>query len=203
MAGGRLVVNEHWGKPNQEWAGGYWWENLQLKRKPMTAGWKGKKATPWKPAHELIQISVPAHIKDGFRLHCGHTDFGTWAKSASLPEFERVARLVFDKLFTSQAADEAHNLPDNEHDTTFENQLYQNRDSLLYIEFISAIKQGDIGRVVNVLRLWMVMMRSTGTMPKYADAIFESLARVNTYEPRLKYVSCTLTVAFQLDSHHC
>ena len=151
----------------------------------MTTGWKGKKAMPWKPAHELIQISVPAHIKGSFCLHCGHTNFATWAKSASLPEFKCVARLVFNKLFTSQAADDACNVPDSEWDTTFKNQLYQNCNSLFYIEFISAIKQGDIGHgcIVNVLHHWMVMMQSTATMPKYADTIFESLAQVNTYEP--------------------
>jgi len=74
------------------------------------------------------------------------------------------------------------------------NQLYQNCNSLFYIAFISAIKQGDIGCIVNVLCLWMVMMQSTATMPKYTDAIFESLAQVNTYEPWLKQVSHTLSV---------
>ncbi|KAK7012488.1 hypothetical protein R3P38DRAFT_3324118 [Favolaschia claudopus] len=44
-----------------------WWEHTRLlKRKPMTAGWKAKKATPWKPSHELLQISLAAHVKDVF-----------------------------------------------------------------------------------------------------------------------------------------
>ena len=183
MAGDCLVMNKHWGKTNQEWASGYWWENLQLEQKPMATGWKGKKATPWEPAHELIQTSVSAHIKDSFCLHCGHTSFATWAKCASLPEFKHVARFVFNKLFTSQTADDAHNVPDSKCHTMLKNQLYQNCNSLFYIVFISAIKQGDIGCVINVLYLWMVMMQSTATMPEYTDAIFESLAQVNTQEP--------------------
>ncbi|KAJ7435655.1 hypothetical protein B0H11DRAFT_2366685 [Mycena galericulata] len=66
MAGGRLTINEHWGQPNSLWPGGLWWEhNKLLKRKPLMAGWGGKKATDWKPAHELIHISLPAHIVDG------------------------------------------------------------------------------------------------------------------------------------------
>ena len=62
MAGDCLVMNKHWGKTNQEWASGYWWENPQLEQKAMTTGWKEKKATPQEPAHELIQTSVSAHI---------------------------------------------------------------------------------------------------------------------------------------------
>ncbi|KAJ7835271.1 hypothetical protein B0H14DRAFT_2590411 [Mycena olivaceomarginata] len=47
MAGCRLTINEHWGTPNSLWPGGLWWEhNKLLKRKPMTAGWGGKKAVP-------------------------------------------------------------------------------------------------------------------------------------------------------------
>jgi hypothetical protein len=73
MAGCRLTINEHWGSPNSLWAGGLWWEhNKLLGRKPLMAGWGGKKATEWKPAHELIQISLAAHIVDGFRIYCGH-----------------------------------------------------------------------------------------------------------------------------------
>ncbi|KAJ7846160.1 hypothetical protein B0H13DRAFT_1455320, partial [Mycena leptocephala] len=71
MAGCRLTINEHWGSPNSLWAGGLWWEhNKLLGRKPLMAGWGGKKATEWKPAHELIQISLAAHIVDGFRIYC-------------------------------------------------------------------------------------------------------------------------------------
>lgn len=187
MAGGRLTVNEHWGTPNLTWPGGLWWEHTKLlKRKPMTAGWKGKKATPWKPSHELLHISLPAHVRDGFRIHCGDTDLMKWAKSATLEEFRRVSQLVMDKLFSTASVETLRDLPEDEHDITYENTILYNRDALFYIEFVHAIKQGDIGRVINVLRIWMVMMRGVNTMPKYADAIFETLARVDTFHPKLK-----------------
>ncbi|KAJ7430322.1 hypothetical protein B0H11DRAFT_1764586 [Mycena galericulata] len=185
MAGGRLTVNEHWGKPNSLWAGGLWWEhNKLLKRKPMTAGWSGKKATPWKPAHELIHISLPAHIVDGFRIHCGHDKLEEWAATATMEEFNRVAKIVFDKLFSTAAVNELRTR--TERDITFENAILYNCDALFYIEFIQAIKKGDIGRVLNVLSIWMVMMRTPKTMPRYADAMFETLVRLKHFPPKLR-----------------
>ncbi|KAF7348155.1 hypothetical protein MSAN_01768400 [Mycena sanguinolenta] len=187
MAGARLVVNEHWGQPNSVWPGSLWWEhNKLLKRKPMTAGWKAKKATPWKPSHELLQISLAAHVKDGFRIHCNQDDLDEWAATATLCEFEAVAERVHYKLFSTAALDKLRALRPELRDITHENVILLNRDALFYIEFVSAIKKGDIGRVVNVLRVWMVMMRSNKTMPRYADTIFETLARIDRYDPVLK-----------------
>ncbi|KAJ7621845.1 hypothetical protein B0H17DRAFT_1290185 [Mycena rosella] len=187
MAGGRLTVNEHWGKPNSLWAGGLWWEhNKLLKRKPITAGWSGKKATPWKPAHELIHISLPAHIVDGFRIYCGQESLEAWAKTATMDEFDRVARIVSDKLFSTAAVEELRAKEASDRDITLENSILYNRDALFYIEFIHAIKKGDIGRVLNVLSIWMVMMRTPKTMPRYADAMFETLVRLKHFPPKLR-----------------
>ncbi|KAF7360457.1 hypothetical protein MVEN_00776100 [Mycena venus] len=185
MAGCRLVINEHWGQPNSLWPGSLWWEhNKLLNRKPISAGWKAKKATPWKPCHELLQISLAAHVKDGFRIHCGHTDLDAWAASASIADFNAVAERVYRKLFTTEALDDLRSMP--QRDISHENVLLFNRDALFYIEFVAAIKKGDIGRVINVLQVWMVMMRSSKTMPKYADAIFETLRRIDRYDLVLK-----------------
>lgn len=185
MAGCRMVLNEHWGKPNSLWPGSLWWEhNTLLKRKPISAGWKAKKATPWKPSHELLQISLAAHVKDGFRIHCGSEDLDAWALSATMEDVDAVAERVYRKLFTTEAVDNLRELP--QCDITYENAVLLNRDALYYIEFVAAIKKGDIGRVINVLQVWMVMMRTPKTMPKYADAIFETLRRIDRYDPVLK-----------------
>ncbi|KAK7030657.1 hypothetical protein R3P38DRAFT_3266396 [Favolaschia claudopus] len=187
MAGGRLTVNEHWGKANSLFPGGLWWEhNKLLKRKPITAGWSGKKATPWKPAHELLHISLPAHIVDGFRIYCGQDNVENWAKTATITEFKRVARNVFDKLFSTPAVDGLREGDPDKRDITLENTILYNRDALFYIEFVQAIKKGDVGRVLNVLSIWMVMMRSPKTMPRYADAIFETLVRLKHFPPKLR-----------------
>ncbi|KAF8827077.1 hypothetical protein HHX47_DHR5001104 [Lentinula edodes] len=185
MAGCRLTVNEHWGKPNSKHPGsGLWWENNRLGRKNMVAGWQASKATPWKPAHELLQISLAAHVKDAYRVSCGEALLADWAQSATMEEFDHVSNEVYQNLFSTKAYDEFTRKPYR--DTTIENAILFNRDGLLYIELVHAVRTGDIGRVVNVLKMWMIMMRTKKTMPKYADAIFETLGRVTTYPEKLR-----------------
>ncbi|KAJ7867538.1 hypothetical protein B0H14DRAFT_3588640 [Mycena olivaceomarginata] len=70
---------------------------------------------------------------------------------------------------------------------TVENAFLYNRDALFYVEFAQAIKKGDIGRVLNELSIWMVMMRTPKTMPRYADAIFETLVRLKNFPPKLRF----------------
>lgn len=142
MAGGRMVVNEHWGKPNGEFPGGLWWENSFLQRKAMVAGWKSKKAAPWKQAHDLLQISLAAHVKDAFRIHCGQDSLDKWAQSTTLEDFNHVSQSVFDNLFSTQAVDKLRQLPQADRDLTHENAILFNRDALFYIEFVMAINPG-------------------------------------------------------------
>ncbi|KAJ7094489.1 hypothetical protein B0H15DRAFT_969182 [Mycena belliarum] len=185
MAGGRLTINEHWGTPNSPWPGGLWWEhNKLLGRKPLAAGWGGKKATEWQPAHELIHISLPAHIVDGFRIYCPSDNLEEWAKTTTYSEFDVVAKTVYDQLFSTAAVNRLRT--SQARDITLENSILFNRDALFYIEFGLAIKKGDIGRVLNVLSIWMVMMRSPKTMPRYADAMFETLVRIKSFPPKLR-----------------
>ncbi|KAJ7780590.1 hypothetical protein DFH07DRAFT_865154 [Mycena maculata] len=170
MAGCRLVINEHWGQPNSLWPGSLWWEHTQLlKRKPISAGWKTKRRRRGSPATSSFKF-LP--------------DLDTWAAAATIDDFNTVAEQVYRKLFTTHAVDELRSLPHR--DISHENVVLLNRDALFYIEFVAAIKKGDIGRVINVLQIWMVMMRSPKTMPKYADTIFETLRRIDRYDPVLK-----------------
>ncbi|KAF7343680.1 hypothetical protein MSAN_01947900 [Mycena sanguinolenta] len=162
MAGCRLVVNEHWGKPN------------------------ATIPAPWKPSHELLQISSAGHVRDAFRIHCGKASFAEWAATADLNDFDAVAGQVYNSLYTTAAYDAACDRGDAQRDAAFENSVLYNRDSLLYLLLVSSIKAGDIGRVVLVFRIWAVMMRSPKTMPKYADAFFETLNRIKTYDPVLQ-----------------
>ncbi|KAJ7851211.1 hypothetical protein B0H13DRAFT_2360239 [Mycena leptocephala] len=166
MAGGRLTVNEHWGKPNSLWAGGLWWEhNKLLKRKPITAGCAHR---GWLP-----NLLWAQQVEER-------------AKNATIEEFNRVSRMVFDKLFSTAAVDERRAREDGDRDVTLENAILYNRDALFYVEFVQAIKKGDVGRVLNVLSIWMVMMRTPKTMPRYADAIFETLVRLKRFPPKLR-----------------
>ncbi|KAK7027518.1 hypothetical protein VNI00_015151 [Paramarasmius palmivorus] len=145
----------------------------------MTAGWQAKKATPWHQSHDLISISLPAHILDGFRIYCEADDFSKWAKSATMEQFDAVALRVFNNLFTSAAYHQVRKKVDV--DTVLCNNILYNQDALLYWLLVKSIKAGNISCVVLVLRVWMVMMRTPKTMPCYADAIFETLEHLEQY----------------------
>ncbi|KAJ3964054.1 hypothetical protein EV361DRAFT_812694 [Lentinula raphanica] len=71
-------------------------------------------------------------------------------------------------------------------DIILTNTILYNRDALYYWLFVKSIKAGDIGRVVIVLRIWMLMMRTSKTMPRYANAIFETLGRLQQYPEKVR-----------------
>ncbi|KIY70312.1 hypothetical protein CYLTODRAFT_348004 [Cylindrobasidium torrendii FP15055 ss-10] len=183
MAGCRAVVNEHWNKHGA--TSGLWFENNQtLQRKNMVAGWEKQKATRWKVSHELIELSIRGHILDALRISCGHEDIDTWALFASKDDFNTVTRAAYDNLFTTMAYEEATD--HIKRDTTFENSILQNRDMLWYVVLVNSVRAGDIGRVILVYRVWMVMMRTPKTMPKYADAFFKTFARLDLFPATLR-----------------
>ncbi|KAL0058466.1 hypothetical protein AAF712_014852 [Marasmius tenuissimus] len=186
MAVCHMVINEHWGKQGSRWPGTLWWEHTQLlKRKPITAGWQSKKAAPWKQSHELIQMSITTHVLDGFCLHCGSSDVKKWCCTVSLSEFNRVSNLVYVNLFSSTGYIK-QSQADGEKDILLINNILYNCDALLYWLLVVAIKSGNIGQVVLVLRISMVMMRTPKTMPQYANAIFETLGRLHEFPERLR-----------------
>lgn len=128
-------------------------------------------------------------MKDAYRVSCGEASLADWAQSATMEEFDHVSNEVYQNLFSTKAYDEFTRKPYR--DTTIENAILFNHDGLFYIELVHAVRTGDIGRVVNVLKMWMIMMRTKKTMPKYADAIFKTLGCVTTYPEKLRYGSHT------------
>ncbi|KIJ25086.1 hypothetical protein M422DRAFT_273974 [Sphaerobolus stellatus SS14] len=140
---------------------------------------------PWKTTHELLYVSAAGHIQDVLRTQLGVDSLTEWAKTVSQEEFTNVVEATFNNYFTSQAIDRVLALHE-EQDNIHINTLLYNQDVIIYIEFCDAIRTGDIERVVNVLRVWMVMMRGENHMPKYADAIFETLNRLHNYPDDLR-----------------
>ncbi|THU95833.1 hypothetical protein K435DRAFT_797792 [Dendrothele bispora CBS 962.96] len=123
---------------------------------PMSVGWQTKKSAPWKQSHKLLQMSLVAHVLDGFRIHCGHQHFDKLALEALMEEFNTVAKKVYQSLFTTAAFEEESEATDP--DIVFMNNILYNRDVLYYWLLVKSIKSGDIGQVILVLRVWMVMI---------------------------------------------
>ncbi|KAJ7875341.1 hypothetical protein B0H14DRAFT_3548964, partial [Mycena olivaceomarginata] len=188
LSGSRGTVNEHWGEPNSKFPGSLWSQNSFLSRKAVSAGWKAKKLPPFRPTHELmLTLSLPAHILDGFRIYCGAESLDSWVKSdLSWHDIESVSEVVVQKLCSSSTVEELRQLPEAERDPQLENTILCNHDMLLLLIFTASIKSGDVGMVVNILAHWMVMFRGTGSMPKYADALFELIVNLKRWPPSLR-----------------
>lgn len=169
-----MTLNQHWGKPNSKYPGSLWKENALLGRKTMPGGWASKKLPPFPPSHELLHLSLQAHILDGFRIASKSTSVNDWlATKPSWTDIELLSAEVFDKLFTAQPVEKMRRKTLRERDVIFENTILLNRDMIMYVEMVAAVKRGDIGTVMNIMWHWAVMMRGTGAMPKYADALLK------------------------------
>ena len=189
LASTRMVANEHWGTPNSKAPWSLWRMNTLLGRKAVSVGWKTKKLTQFRPAHELIlTLTLPANIIDAFHVCCPARSLEAWLKNLStFSDLRMVANQVRDRLCSGQRVESLRSLPDDERDMTLENIILFNRDALILREFYSAIKRGDIGSVVNVLYYWVHQFRGTGMMPKYSDTIFELLMELKDMPSALKH----------------
>lgn len=187
MAGCRMTLNQHWGTPNSKHGGTLWKENSLLGRKAIAAGWKAKKLPPFPQSHELIHLSCRARILDGIRVMSGGEPLEKWINSKpTWAAIEEVTERVLDKLCSGLPVEKMRRKKTHERDITFENMILANRDMLLYVELVAAIKSGDTGRVLNVLSHWMVLMRGTGSMPKYADALLQVRLMLDSWPPELR-----------------
>ncbi|KAI1783591.1 hypothetical protein LXA43DRAFT_320644 [Ganoderma leucocontextum] len=188
MAADRMVTNEFWGRPNGKSPWSLWRMNTVLGRKAISAGWKAKKLPPFRPSWELIiRLVLPANILDAYRVCCPADDLDRWV--ANLDDhtaLRRVTVAVRDQLCSSRRVSTLRKLHDSERDVPLENIVLFNRDALLLRQFAYAVKRGDIGTVVNVLSIWKVTFRGTGSMNKYADALFHTLVSLERMDPKLR-----------------
>jgi hypothetical protein len=137
----------------------------------------------------MLTLSLPAHILDGFRIYCGAESLDTWtASDLAWSDVVGVSEHVVEKLCSSSTVEELRLLPEADRDPQLENTILCNHDMLLLLIFTSSIKSGDVGMVLNILAHWMVMFRGTGSMPKYADALFELVNKLKRWPPALRYV---------------
>ncbi|KAJ7890049.1 hypothetical protein B0H14DRAFT_3705721 [Mycena olivaceomarginata] len=176
MAGNRLVVNEHWGKPNATIPGA----------KADLCWLEVEKSSALEAMPRATADFVCRSYSRRFPHPLRRSFFPEWAAKANFGDFVAVAGKVYSSLYTTAAYDNACARSEATRDAAFENSVLYNHDSLLYLLLVSSIKAGDIGRVILVFRIWAVMMRSPKTMPKYADAFFETLNRIKTYDPVLQ-----------------
>ena len=170
----RMLVNEYWGKPNAKSPWSLWKVNTLLGRKPMSAGWKAKSAPPFGPSYELMLTFVlPANVIDGFRIYCPKDDLKEWVDSVqSVDEVASVAQQILDELCSGRRVEKLRQQPLLKRDIPLENICLFNRDCLYLRQLKYAIKHGDVGAILDIIKHVMLAFRGTGRTPKYADALF-------------------------------
>ncbi|TDL22081.1 hypothetical protein BD410DRAFT_803611 [Rickenella mellea] len=188
LAACRMLANEYWGKVNGRAPWSLWKINTLLCRKPITVGWKAKKVAPFRPTWELtMKFALPANILDGFRIHCPCDSLDDWVSRVEhLQDINEIALKVKADLVSRRRVYALRKKEDSDRDIPLENIILFNCDALTLREFAAAIKRGDVGSVVVVLSHWMVEFRGAGSMPKYADALFELLGRLKRMDPIMR-----------------
>ncbi|KAF4590201.1 hypothetical protein EYR40_009400 [Pleurotus pulmonarius] len=186
MAGDRMVANEFWGTPNSDSPWSLWKINSLLGRKAITAGWKAKSPTPFRPTYDLIlSLTLPAHVLDAFRILCPRNSVEEWIiEVKTYKEVHDIAVQLHQQFCSARRVNDLRQL--KRRDVPLENIILFIRDALILRALKFSVKRGDIGTVINILAHWMVMFRGTGKMPKYADALFQLLVHLKTMDSRLR-----------------
>jgi hypothetical protein len=203
MAAARMIANEFWGKANSVVAWSLWKVNSLLRRTPITVGWKASKLAPFHEIYELIlTFALVVNILDAYQicLDDRDQDLESWISrllkmkngAHAYDEVVKISKRIQQRHANRREAFRLREMSEDSRDQTLENTILFNHDALTLYEFRRAISVGDIGRVVNVLMFWMVEFRGSGSMPKYADGLFQTLMRLKLMDEKTRYVDIVL-----------
>ncbi|KAH9901536.1 hypothetical protein C8Q73DRAFT_635931 [Cubamyces lactineus] len=188
MAATHAVLESHFGSSATYDPGSLAFHNTRLDRKPLVLS----SLPAFRTCRDLIFVSLYARV-----LHClqrvsNCDDLDEYAEKVSFNELQTHAQAIIDQFATPARAEAqrkqrnaekrkyardvdagTHDPPSSglpppkTGDMVFENAILFLRDALVLREFTDAIKAGDSGRVVTVLKLWALAFRGSGRI-KYA-----------------------------------
>ena len=159
----------HWGKPitGTRNPGSLWFHNTRLDRLPITLS----SLPTFRVCRDIVFTSLYARVLHCLLLVAGVSSledylqkFGKWSTLVSHAEAiyrEYTRPSVVERLRTERANDP------KDGDMVFENAVLFLRDALISREFSDAVKAGDSGRVLLVLKAWALGFRGNGRT-KYA-----------------------------------
>jgi hypothetical protein len=184
-------IQTHFGHPNRDLTdpASLSSHNTLLQRKPIVLS----SLPPFRTCRDLIFVSLYARVlhcllkvsgaqtldslSDGLTWDalCGHAE----AVVNAFTDARLVNRLRSSHYQESKACDE----PGHAGDMVFENAVLFLRDGLLLREFSDAIKSGDSGRVLLVLKLWALSFRGSGRV-KYAYEVLHLVHNITHVWPK-------------------
>ena len=168
----------HFGKPNSRARnpGSLWFHNTRLNRLPITL----TSLPSFRVCRDLIFVSLYARVLHCLLIVAGVntldaylTKFGTW-KSLETHAGQIYDRFVQTSVVTKLRQERARSEREKKEtdatpagDVVFENAVLFLRDALISREFSDAVKAGDLGRVLLILKTWALSFRGNGRS-KYA-----------------------------------
>lgn len=169
MADMQGTLLSHWGTPNTgaRNPGSLWFHNTRLDRLPITT----TSLPPFRVCRDLVFISLYACILHCLLLVSGcdsldkySAKFTSWDSLVihatkiyeTYANLDTVDELQWQRKKESGDADKVGTPSDKptQGDMVYENGLLFLRDALISREFTDAVKAGDSGRVVLVLKMW-------------------------------------------------
>ncbi|KAH9886957.1 hypothetical protein C8Q73DRAFT_608284, partial [Cubamyces lactineus] len=164
MAATHGILESHYGSQSQRDPGSLAFHNTVLDRKPIVL----TSLPPFRTTRDLIFVSLYSRVLHCLLLVSEASSLDDYAASVTFPELCAHAKAVVSQYASANAPDDT--VPDfvpQKGDTVFEGAILFMRDALVLREFTDAVKVGDSGRVVNVLKLWTLSFRGSGRV-KYA-----------------------------------
>lgn len=200
------LLDTHWGNPNlgPYDPGSLAFHNSVLERKPIVLS----SLPPYRTCRDLAFVSLYSRV-----LYClelvSEKSLAEYVKNASFDELEAHAGLIFEQYASGAVVDrmrrtrlrnyQAEQEAAAKGDMVVENAMLFLRDALIVREFCDAIKVGDSGRILLMLKTFALMYRGTGRL-KYAYEMLHLIHNLTHVWPEeLRYVHTYLTsLAFLL-----
>lgn len=180
----------HWGKPNAGTRnpGCLAFHNTCLHRTPILLS----SLPPLRAMRDLVFVSLYARVLHCLLLVSGKPTLDDYAGSiTTFEELQAHAATIISQFADPQVTAEQRwqrRQGGQEWDMVFENAILFLRDALLSREFSDAVKCGDSGRVVLVLKVWALSFRGSGRN-KYAYEMLHFIHNLtNVWPEPIRYV---------------
>lgn len=171
----------HFGKPDtgSRDPNSLWYENTRLDRLPITV----TSLPPFRKCRDLLFISLYARVLHCLLLVSRCNSLGEYLiKFTNWDDLTKHATMIFEQFANSSRVQELRGL-EGEGDTVLENAILFMRDALISREFTDAVKAGDSGRVVLVLKTWALSYRGNGRT-KYAYEMLHLIHHLSKLWPK-------------------
>ncbi|KAG6916062.1 hypothetical protein DXG01_008587 [Tephrocybe rancida] len=180
----------HWGKPNaaDRNPGCLAFHNTRLDRLPIVLS----SLPPFRTSRDLVFVSLYARVLHCLLLvsKCKSLDEYI-CKTDSWEDFEAHGHAIYDQFMSASIVADLREhraqcnpkVPPTEGDMVFENAVLFLRDAVISREFTDAIKAGDSGRVLLVLKIWALGFRGSGRT-KYAYEMLHIIHNLTCVWPK-------------------